>query len=198
MIQIQKQKRKPEPAPKEFIEDCKELEPNFEKAKPKVQKIYKKWIGLGKNPQIIGKWLRPILRQWYAANSVWRLVPKEAHRSYVKDGSHSKKHIIIDTPKLSKMDNLATSSTVESPKENITPRSESLPKTTKVKSNLSPDEYDINSLEEYDKEYLISIIKWLHKNNNDLIQGTFKWQARLDSYKKKISDLEAGRINLVR
>ena len=198
------QKQKSEPVPKEFIEDCKILEPDFEKNRAKVQKIYNKWIEKGKKPRTIGKWLRPILRQWYSPHGVTALLPQEAHRVYVQDGSHSKKHTNIPAPQFTQNVNMPTSSMQESQKE--TEKIGSV-RTEPVKThergssgrfNQGADEYEIEEIDQYDTDYLRTIVKWLHQLRMDFIKEAFKWQTKFDEMQRENkalrSKLEANHI----
>lgn len=185
-ISHKKPKKSAEKAPAEFIDDCKVLEPDFEKTKPKVLRIYKKWLDRGKKPKLIGKWLRDQLRQWYSPDGMVKLIPQEAHRIYVKDGSHSKKQSQSSANKFVKNTNLSTGSTHGSQKatEKVGSfRTEPLKTHEHAapgKWNQDPDDYDIEHLEQYDIDYLREVVKHLHNMRLEFIDQGFKWQKRYD------------------
>lgn len=186
-IQVQKHKKRKatEPVPKEFVEDCKDLEPDFEKTRPKVQRIYDKWIEKGKKPKTVGSWLRDQLRQWYSPEGMWKLIPSEAHRSYQKNKSQHDAHQFLQSK------NTVTGSTQESQKE--TKKIGSVRKETSKthepgthgKWNQDPLEYNIEQIEVYDIDYLREAVKALHKLRMDFIQEAFKWQARYDEMQRE-------------
>lgn len=188
----QKQKQiEVELAPEEFIEDCKALTPDFEKNRSKVNKIYKKWITKGKNPKLIGSWLRPILKQWYSASSVSEMLPKDARRDYQKSGHYSKNTGKPRAPKFKETLNSSTSSTQESQKETEKVgalRTEPIKTHTTGKPgiiNQAADDYNIDELDEYDNEYLKLIVRWLHKLRMDFINEAFKWQTKFDDMRRE-------------
>jgi hypothetical protein len=197
--QIQKHKshkRQPsESAPQEFVNDCKVLAPDFEKNVGKVNRIYKKWLSKGRKPQVIGKWLRPILRQWYSASVVSEMLPKEARRSYNRTGLFSKNTGKVDAPEVRKTQNVPTGSTRGSQKE--TEKTDSIrigpikTHTTGLpdRFNQGADEYEIEELDQYDIDYLRTIVKWLHKLRMDFIQEAFKWQSKFDNMQREKKEL---------
>jgi hypothetical protein len=198
-VQIHKHKRRRtvEEAPEEFIQDCKVLAPDFEKTRPKVQRIYKKWIEKGKKPRTIGNWLRQQLKQWYTAVAATEMLPVEARRPYTKSRSSSKKQEEKHASQFKKTLNSNTSSTQESPKETEKIGSVRNEPTKTHESQLSgkfnqgPDEYEIEEIDEYDIEYLRIIVKWLHQLRMDFIKQAFKWQAAFDEMKKEKAELDA-------
>ena len=217
--QQKKHKRKKHltPVPQEFLDDCQELQPNFEKTRHKVKSIYHKWVEKGSTAQEITRWLRPILRQWYTPSAITDMIPSEMKRKYVKSGKYvgftkDGKNVPASqrAPKMPGSRNLVAqgqlSATIETM---ILPHMTELGDTrtesvkTHARGSLSrftqgADEYEIEELDLYDIDYLRIIVKWLHQLRMDFVKEAFKWQTKFDEMRKEkaafVAKLEAHGI----
>ena len=78
--------------------------------------------------------------------------------------------------------------------------------------NKVPDEYEIDKLDQYDTEYLRSIVKWNHETREGYIKESFKWQPKFDEMEaenkalkeettrleEKVAELEAENEYLIK
>lgn len=209
-----KMRKRLRPVPQEFLDDC-QLEPNFEKTRHKVKRLYQKWVEKGSTAQEITRWLRPILRQLYTPSTITDMIPSEMKRKYVKSGKYvgftkDGKNVPASqrAPKLPGSGNLVTQRPLSATMETII-----LPHTSELgntrtepagtlgspgRFNQGADEYEIEELDLYDIDYLRIIVKWLHQLRMDFVKEAFKWQTKFDEMRKEkaaiVEKLEAHGI----
>lgn len=145
-------------APAEFVQDCKSFEISFEKVKDKVDHIIEKWKKKGYSMQTIGKWLRPQLRKYYSPSGVTKLLPQEAKQKQVHK------------PKPKKVEQSQTFD-----EEDDAPYGY---------YQMSPSKYSIKDVEQYDRLYLINVVKYLHNELAELSE-------EIATMKKEVTVLEA-------
>jgi hypothetical protein len=181
-VQIQKQK-----CSKELEKLIADLAPDLGKLQPKVTKIFAEGRKDGLTDHEIGFMVRTELKKHYSDRTIQRVLPETAkYQEYAskhknkpdKLSGSEPKPIEIPPTKVSVEPIIKTEehrpqqidsqqplrkSTVELSQPQPQPQLEPGPKKVKGRWNIAPKEYELEHLQEYDKELLIDIVKYLDK-----------------------------------